>query len=79
MSGKRQTALITGAFATEDLDGITDEINVIVGSSNRVMSMAGRLVPRRVLISVAKTLMKSNPPTLSFCPVVSPFTLRLPR
>jgi hypothetical protein len=60
MAEKRQTALITGAFATEDLDGITDEINVIVGSSNRVMSMAGRLVPRRMLISVAKTLMKSD-------------------
>jgi hypothetical protein len=60
MAEKRQTALITGAFATEDLDGITDEINVIVGSSNRVMSMAGRLVPRRMLISVAKTLMKSH-------------------
>jgi hypothetical protein len=60
MAEKRQTALITGGFATEDLDGITDEINVIVGSSNRLMAMAGRLVPRRMLISVAKTLMKSN-------------------
>jgi len=60
MAEKRQTALIAGAFATEDLDGITDEINVIVGSSNRVMSMVGRLVSRRMLISVAKTLMKSN-------------------
>jgi len=60
MAEKRQTALITGAFATEDLDGITDEINVIVGSSNRVISMAGRFVPRRMLISVAKTLMKSD-------------------
>jgi len=60
MAEKRQTALITGAFATEDLDGITDEINVIVGVSNRVMAMAGRFVPRRMLISVAKTLMKSD-------------------
>ena len=60
MAEKRQTALITGGFATEDLDGITDEINVIVGSSNRLMAMAGRFVPRRMLISVAKTLMKSD-------------------
>jgi hypothetical protein len=34
--------------------------SVIVGAANRVMAMAGRFVPRRYLIAVAKSLMKSG-------------------
>jgi hypothetical protein len=42
------------------LDAKSPAPSVIVGAANRVMALAGRFVPRRLLISVAKTLMKSE-------------------
>lgn len=34
--------------------------SVIVGGRNRFMAVVGRFVPRRTLIAVAKTLMRSD-------------------
>jgi short-subunit dehydrogenase len=50
------------ATAMSALDAKSPAPSVIVGAANRVMAMAGRFVPRRMLISVAKTLMKSESP-----------------
>jgi hypothetical protein len=48
------------ATAMSALDAKSPAPSVIVGAANRVMAMAGRFVPRRTLISVAKRLMKSG-------------------
>ena len=48
------------ATAMSALDAKSPAPSVIVGAANRVMALAGRFVPRRLLISVAKTLMKSE-------------------
>ena len=48
------------ATAMSALDAKSPAPSVIVGAANRVMAMAGRFVPRRKLISVAKRLMKSD-------------------
>jgi short-subunit dehydrogenase len=50
------------ATAMSALEAKSPAPSVIVGAANRVMAMAGRFVPRRMLISVAKTLMKSESP-----------------
>jgi short-subunit dehydrogenase len=60
MSGGLMTPSQVVATAMSALDAKSPPPSVIVGSSNRVMAMAGRFVPRRMLISVAKTLMKSD-------------------
>jgi len=48
------------ATAMSALDSKSPAPSVIVGGANRVLAMAGRFVPRRLLISVAKGLMKSG-------------------
>jgi len=60
MAGGLMTPAQVVATAMSALDSTSPPPSVIVGPSNRVMAMAGRFVPRRMLISVAKTLMKSE-------------------
>jgi short-subunit dehydrogenase len=60
MAGGLMTPAQVVATAMAALDSTSPPPSVIVGVSNRVMAMAGRFVPRRMLISVAKTLMKSD-------------------
>lgn len=60
MAGGLMTPAQVVATAMSALDAKSPPPSVIVGSSNRLMAMAGRFVPRRMLISVAKTLMKSD-------------------
>jgi short-subunit dehydrogenase len=50
--------VVQTAFA--ELDKASPGPSVIVGGQNRFMAKAGRFVPRRQLIAVAKRLMKSN-------------------
>jgi short-subunit dehydrogenase len=60
MAGGLMTPAQVVATAMSALDAASPAPSVIVGSSNRLTAMAGRFVPRRMLISVAKTLMKSD-------------------
>jgi len=60
MAGGLMTPAQVVATAMSALDAKSPPPSVIVGSSNRLTAMAGRFVPRRMLISVAKTLMKSD-------------------
>jgi hypothetical protein len=46
--------------AMSALDAASPAPSVIVGGQNRLLALAGRFVPKRQLIAVAKTLMKSN-------------------
>ena len=48
------------ATSMSAIDAKSPAPSVIVGAANRVMAMAGRFVPRRTLISVAKRLLKSG-------------------
>ena len=48
------------ATSMSAIDAKSPAPSVIVGAANRVMAMAGRFVPRRTLISVAKRLMMTN-------------------
>nr|MTA37507.1 SDR family NAD(P)-dependent oxidoreductase [Actinomycetota bacterium] len=52
------TQVVTTAMSA--LDAKSPAPSVIVGAANRIMAMVGRFVPRRILISVAKRLMKSD-------------------
>lgn len=48
------------ATAMSALDATSPAPSVIVGGRNRFLALAGRFVPKRQLIAVAKTLMKSD-------------------
>lgn len=58
------SALMTPADVVATAFGVTDSANpspsVVVGGRNRLLAFAGRFVPRRQLIAVAKNLMKSD-------------------
>lgn len=60
MSGGLMTPAQVVATAMSALDSTSPPPSVVVGSTNRFMAVVGRFVPRRMLIGVAKTLMKSN-------------------
>ncbi len=60
MAGGLMTPAQVVATAMSALDSASPAPSVIVGARNRVMAMAGRFVPKRLSIAVAKTLMKSN-------------------
>ncbi len=60
MAGGLMTPAQVVATAMSALDSASPAPSVIVGARNQVMAIAGRFVPKRLLISVAKTLMKSN-------------------
>jgi len=60
MAGGLMTPAQVVATAMSALDSASPPPSVIVGSSNRILALAGRFVPRRMLISVAKNLMKSE-------------------
>ena len=60
MAGGLMTPAQVVATAMSALDAASPAPSVIVGARNRVMAIAGRFAPKRLLISVAKTLMKSN-------------------
>ena len=60
MSGGLMTPAQVVATALSALDASSPAPSVIVGARNRVMAVAGRFVPKRQLITVAKTLMKSD-------------------
>jgi short-subunit dehydrogenase len=60
MAGGLMTPAQVVATAMSALDAASPAPSVIVGARNRVMAIAGRFAPKRLLISVAKTLMKSS-------------------
>jgi short-subunit dehydrogenase len=60
MAGGLMTPAQVVATAMSALDVASPAPSVIVGAQNRVMAIAGRFAPKRLLISVAKTLMKPN-------------------
>lgn len=60
MAGGLMTPAQVVATAMSALDAASPAPSVIVGARNRVLSVASRFVPKRQLIAVAKTLMKSN-------------------
>jgi short-subunit dehydrogenase len=60
MAGGLMTPAQVVATAMSALDAASPAPSVIVGAQNRVMAIAGRFAPKRLLISVAKTLMKPN-------------------
>lgn len=60
MAGGLMTPAQVVATAMSALDASSPAPSVIVGARNRVMAMAGRFVPKRLLIAVAKTLMQSD-------------------
>jgi short-subunit dehydrogenase len=60
MGGALMTPTQVVTTAMSALEAKSPAPSVIVGAANRVMAMAGRFVPRRYLIAVAKSLMKSG-------------------
>lgn len=60
MAGGLMTPAQVVATAMSALDSASPAPSVIVGARNRVMAIAGRFVPKRRLIAVAKTLMQSD-------------------
>jgi short-subunit dehydrogenase len=60
MAGGLMTPEQVVATTLSALDATSPAPSVIVGTRNRVLAVAGRFVPKRQLIAVAKTLMKSN-------------------
>lgn len=60
MAGGLMTPAQVVASAMSALDAASPAPSVIVGARNRVMAIAGRFVPKRQLIAVAKTLMQSD-------------------
>lgn len=60
MAGGLMTPEQVVATTLSALDASSPAPSVIVGTRNRVLAVAGRFVPKRQLIAVAKTLMKSN-------------------
>jgi len=60
MAGGLMTPEQVVSTAMSVLDAASPAPSVIVGGQNRLLAVAGRFVPKRQLIAVAKTLMKSN-------------------
>lgn len=60
MAGGLMTPAQVVATAMTALDSASPAPSVIVGARNRVMVIAGRFVPKRLSIAVAKTLMQSD-------------------
>lgn len=60
MAGGLMTPAQVVATAMSALDASSPAPSVIVGARNRVMAIAGRFVPKRLLIAAAKTLMQSD-------------------
>lgn len=60
MAGGLMTPAQVVSTTMSALDAASPAPSVIVGARNRVMAVAGRFVPKRQLIAVAKTLMKSD-------------------
>jgi uncharacterized protein len=60
MAGGLMTPAQVVSTTMSALDAASPAPSVIVGVRNRVMAVAGRFVPKRQLIAVAKTLMKSD-------------------
>jgi len=60
MAGMLMAPAQVVATAMSALEAKSPAPSVIVGSTNRFMALAGRIVPRRLLIGAAKNLMKSE-------------------